>query len=230
MTTFILIHSPLVGSMTWSLVADELRKHGHQAVLPTLTNDPAFTPYWKQHGQNVAQMLGNETLQTKPILVAHSGAGPLLPAVRQALGVPVVGYLFVDAGLPHGNKSRLDMFGDPEEVARFRASAVDGFRPPWTADDLREIIPDDAIRERYAAEFRPMPLAVYEEPLPVFTGWPDAPCGYLQFSAPYDASAAEARSHGWAYSLLPSGHFHMLVAPEAVTLAMLDLTHKMRIT
>ena len=35
------------------------------------------------------------------ILAGHSGAGPLLPAIRQATGRAIAGYLFVDAGHFH---------------------------------------------------------------------------------------------------------------------------------
>lgn len=74
------------------------------------------------------------------------------------------------------------------------------------------------------AELRPLPLAVYEEPLPVFAGWPDAPCSYLQLSPVYDAPAQQAQAQGWPYVHLPGGHFQMLVAPEAVTDVLLRLT------
>jgi Alpha/beta hydrolase family len=231
MTTFILIHSPLVGPMTWSRAAESLQHAGHQTLVPTLSNTLTTAPYWQQHAQSVAQAIASGQVDGNPVLVGHSGAGPLLPAIRAALNVTVAAYLFVDAGLPQNNKSRLEMFDSPEEVARFRAAAVNGLVPPWTANDLREVIPDDDLRQRFAAELelRPMPLAVYEERLPVFTGWPDAPCGCLQFSPAYDSAAHEAQARGWPYRKLASGHFHMLVAPEAVTAALLDLTHEMGI-
>ena len=46
----------------------------------------------------------------------------------------------------------------------------------WTGDELRDAIPDDATRRAFVAELHargPLPLAVYEEPLPVFDGWPE---------------------------------------------------------
>jgi hypothetical protein len=230
MTTFILVHSPLVGPMTWSRVADQLRRGGHQAIVPTLSNTPDTQAHYRErHGQAVAKAAADEMTVGKPVLVGHSGAGPLLPAVRQALKLPIAGYLFVDAGLPQDNKSRLEMFDSPEEVAQFRQAAVNGLLPAWTADDLREVIPDDDLRQRFATELklRPMPLAVYEERLPVFASWPDAPCGYLQFSPVYDSAAHEAQARGWPYRKLASGHFHMLVAPETATAAMLELIREM---
>lgn len=224
MASFLLINSPLVGAMTWTLVADELRRGGHRALAPSLFAAPnPSLPYWQQHAQAAAA----EPFGRPPILVAHSGAGPLLPAIRQAMNQPAAGYIFADAGLPKDGLSRLDQFDTPEEAEAFRGAAVDGLLPTWTADDLREVIPDDAIRQQFAAELRPLPLAVYEEPLPVFAGWPDAPCAYLQFSPVYDAPAREAQAAGWAYQKLPGGHFHLLVDASAVAAALIDLAHRM---
>ena len=90
------------------------------------------------------------------------------------------------------------------------------------------MIPDTALRWRFVAELRPLPLAVYEEPLPVFAGWPDAPCGYLRFAATpvYEEPEREARRRGWACAQLPGHHFHMLVDPPTVAQALLDLLER----
>src|SRR5206468_1317091 len=117
-----------------------------------------------------------------PILVGQSGAGVLRPSIRQALGSPVSAYLFVDASIPRDGASRLDLFASREEAAQFRQAAVEGLLPTWTEADLRGVIPDNTLRQRFVSELRPLPLAIYEEPIPVFKGWPDAPCGYLRFA------------------------------------------------
>ena len=221
MTTFLLIHSPLVSPLTWSLVADELRRNGHPALVPSLFAAPdASLPYWRQHVNAVAAVTHSQS----PVLVGHSGAGPLLPAIAQALHphIPVVGYVFADTDLPHDQASRFDLFESVEDVEAFREEAADGMIPAWTADDLRGSIPDDAVRERFAADLRPVPLAVYEEPLPVFEGFPDAPCGYLHFSKSYDNAASEAQSYGWLYKRMDGGHFLLLNAPHEVAAALMD--------
>ena len=226
---FVLLHSPLVGPLTWGSVADELRRRGIEAIVPALREgEDAGPPYWRRHAEAVERALAALPADRPPILAAHSGAGPLLPAAREAIGRPVAAYLFVDAGLPRDGASRLDLFGVPEEVARFRAAAREGLLPTWGDEDLREVIPDAALRRRFVAELRPLPLAVYEEPLPVFAGWPDAPCGYLRFAATpvYEEPEREARRRGWACAQLPGRHFHMLVDPPAVAQALLDLLER----
>jgi hypothetical protein len=224
---FVLVPSPLVGPATWAPVAAALREHGTTAIVPTLDDqedDPR--PTWQQHAEAVARELAGVDAQVPLILAGHSGAGPLRPAVRARLDRPVAAYCFVDAGIPRDGTSRLDLMAveAPEWAAEFRQFLAEGGRfPTWTEADLREVVPDAAQRATLVAELRPRPLAFFTEPIPVFAGWPDAPCAYLQFSAAYDVPAAEAQQRGWAYRHLDAGHFHLLVDPAGVAQAMVDL-------
>lgn len=221
--SFLLIHSPLVGPMTWQRVAEVLRVEGEQVVVPALAR-PTEPPYWSQHVASVVAALPAGTGAVW--LVGHSGAGPLLPAIAAALPCPVAGYLFVDSDLPRDGASRLDRF-EEVDAAAFRARAQDGLIPPWTEADLADVLPDATVRKRFVAELAPLPLALYEEALPVFAGWPDAPCGYLHLSAPYDKAAAEARERNWPLVQLPSGHFQMLVEPGTMGRLLWDLAEQM---
>lgn len=225
---FVLIHSPLVGPMTWQLVADEIRRRGLVVVVPTLqTDQESRVPFWKQHAESVRHALKNIPTNRAIILVAHSGAGMLLPAIRQVTGRRVAAYLFVDAMIPENMKSRLDLFGSPDAAMRFRENAKNGRLPPWSDDELREEIPDNTIRRHFVNELRPLPLAVYEEPIPVFLGWPDAPCAYLQFTPTYDFARKKAEAAGWIYTRMIGGHFHMLVEPRAVTNELIKMAEHM---
>ena len=230
---FVLIHSPLVGPLTWSLVAEELRQRGSAAVTPSLlVPQRDGGPHWRRHVAAVTGALCDVPPDQPLVLVAHSGAGPLLPAVGQGIGRPVAGYLFVDAALPGADgQSRLDLFA-PAEAEQFRASAADGtIGSAWRNDDvlLAAGISDPDLRRRFAAEVTDVPLSVYEEPLPVPAGWPDAPCGYLLFSAPYETDAYRASIPDWPVGELRGGHFQMLADPALVTDALLDLVREMEI-
>ena len=229
--TFVLIHSPLVGPITWSLVAEELRQRGRVAVTPSLHDARCSSgAYWQRHVNCVSSALRGVPLHQSVVLVAHSGAGPLLPAIGKAVAQPVAAYIFVDAALPgRDGQSRLDLF-DADEAERFRAAATGGMIPAvWRNDALLKNlgIDDAGLRRRLAAEVPDVPLAVYEEPLPVPSDWPDAPCSYLRFSAPYEADARRAQSLAWPVRELPGGHFHMLVDSVAVTDTLLDLVREL---
>ena len=225
---FALIHSPLVGPLTWSLVANQLRQRGLQALVPALADvEGAPIPYWQQHATSLAPALASMPADHPVILVAHSGSGPLLPPIRQAAGRSAAAYLFVDAGLPHPGQSRLDEMqaNSPEFAEQLRQHLAAGRRyPEWTDDDLREEVPDDRLRHALLAELHPRPLAFFEEPMPIVPGWPDAPCAYLQLSSAYQKPAEAAARQGWPTRVFDAGHFHMLVAPAAVADVLVELT------
>jgi hypothetical protein len=196
MKAFVFIHSPRVGPLTWALVADEVRRHGYTALVSALPDSRYISPpYWKRHAEAIAQSVESTSQEHHLILVGHSGAGLLLPAIRES----------------------------SEAVRQFSQAAVTGLLPTWGEEDLRDDLPNAELRRRFVAELRPLPVAVYEEPLPVFVGWPDAPCAYLHFSSFYESPAAWAQQAGWAYTQLKGGHFHMLVDPLAVAEALLRL-------
>jgi len=213
----------LMGPLTWTQVAEALRTRSVTVCLPELRDDPASSrPFWQQQAESAARALANLPAGQPLILVGHSGAGALLPAIRQALGRRVAGYVFVDAGLPVDGQSRLATFG--YEQASFREFLAAGGRfPNWTLADLQEIVPDPALAARLAADLRPRALPFWDEPIPVFAGWPDAPGAYLLLTETYRRAADQARALGWPVRELPAGHFHMLVEPEAVAQAVLEL-------
>lgn len=218
MATFVLVHGPLTGPFVWEPVAAVLRTRGHRTVVPRLTSPPGIDgPYWERHAAEVADAVETHVARGEPIVLAgHSGAGPLLPAIGAVVDATVALYVFVDAALPSDGKSRLDGFDREDEAEAFRARAVDGLVPPWPTAALAPFIGDEEVRARFAAELEPLPLAVYEEALPVPPGWPGGRCAYLQFSAAYDAPAREAYRRGWAYLRIDGSHFHLLNAPGAV--------------
>lgn len=228
---YVLIHSPLVGPSTWSLVADELRQRGLIAILPALHDSPDIKqPYWQQHAASIAQALAEVPKSVRLILIAHSGAGSLLPAIRLFIPNPVYAYVFVDAGIPRDGATRLDLMKlqDAGWGSDFELQLVHGDRfPTWSMDDLQEVIPDTELRSQMVAELHSRGLDFFSEPLPIFDGWPDAPCIYIQFSESYIWDAAQARQFGWPTYKVEAGHFHMLVEPKTVTQLILDAVHNL---
>lgn len=227
-TSFVFVHSPLVGVLTWSLVAHYIQQQGYATVLPVLTENAESTdPFWKQHAASVSQAVAYFPASQRLTFVAHSGAGPLLPAIRSMISNPIDAYIFVDAGIARDRASRLDLL-----KMEARAWAEDfhqelrggGQFPTWHFEDLAAILPDEALRRQMMAELQPRGLDFFEEPLPVSQGWPDAPCAYIQWSETYAFYAQQARASGWWVKEIPAAHFHMLVDPAAVAEAVLDAT------
>src|SRR5690348_10863600 len=185
----VLVHSPLVGPFTWSLVVGQLQAAGIDVLVPELTDTGRTPPpYWQQQALSMRQALASVPQARSLVLVGHSGAGALLPAFARAIRHPVKAYLFVDAGLPHPNQSRLDEMETsvPEFAQELRKYLAAGeCFPNWSDEDLREELPDEYVRRQLLAELQPRSLDFFEEVLPDLPGWPDTKCGYLLFTEGY---------------------------------------------
>jgi pimeloyl-ACP methyl ester carboxylesterase len=228
----VLVHSPLVGPFTWSLVAQHLQADvGCDVLVPTLSDSGQMPPpYWQQHAASVQRALAPIPHERPLALVGHSGAGPLLPALARAAGHPVTTYLFVDAGLPHPGHSHLDEMeaSIPAFAHELRMQLAAGERyPNWSDEDLREDLPDGDARQRMLAELQPRPLSFFEEVMPDVPEWPDAPSGYLLLSQGYRPVLEQAQAAGWPSRTFHAGHFHMLVDPAAVAAALIELLQQL---
>lgn len=227
-----LVHSPLTGPFVWQPALQELARRGIDAVVPEVTDHPsAVGPSWEQEARSAARSL--RAFTDPLVLVAHSGAGALLPAIREGLEhTTVAGYLFVDAVIPRDGFSRLDLIRleAPEWAQELQEHLESGARfPEWTDEDLREVVPVDGVRRGLLEDIRPRPLQFFVEPIPVSEGWPDAPCGYLRLSEPYESLLAWATKEGWSTASIEAGHFHMVVEPAKVVDLVLELLDRMRV-
>lgn len=228
MTTVVLVHSPLLGPGSWKPVANEFATLGVTSIAPDLERGAApEAPHWKRHAESVASAVAQDAAQDTTILVGHSGAGPLLPAIADLIEPKPVGYIFVDAGLPTPALPRKGNGGFAANLDRLYA---EGRRyPEWTDADLADLVVDVVQRRRLLSEVRPQPPEFWDEVIPVPQWWPNAQCGYLRFgpNPAYDEAAAEAARRGWPSRELQGGHFHMLVEPKAVAASLKALAQEM---
>ena len=192
----VLIPSPLLGPYSWSFVHHELAERGWDALVSVDLHDPVGRqPCWRRTVGGVEATLRDSEEERPVVLVAHSGAGPLLPAVGAIVRQPIAAYVFVDAGLPSGGTSRLEAIAteDATSAAELGAALDAGRRfPAWTDKDLGQLVPEPDRRQALLDELRPRGRDYWTEELPDVSGWPDAPCGYLTFSPPYLSAAEHA--------------------------------------
>jgi hypothetical protein len=193
--------------------------------------DDDEAPYASHFVARAAQQLQLDAPGEHLVLVAHGGAGPLLPQIafaRHASGSPVAGYVFVDAMLPRTLKTatRLDLVGvdDPVAAAELGQRLNAGHRyPEWTDGELALTIPVPTDRAVLLAGLRPRALDFFTEPLPVPEDWPDAPCSYLQLSGGYSGVARTAELRGWTAHRHDTHHFWALTDPEDFATELLAL-------
>jgi hypothetical protein len=227
--SWVLAHSPLTGPAAWGRLPALLREQAYAVVVIDVEDDDE-APYAERYATRAATQIAAAEPPTPTIFVAHSGAGPLLPAITASL-TSSGGYIFLDAGLPRpGRPSRRDLLREEDEG--FAAEFVDSLRrgnrfPAWTADDLADLVPDVDDRIALMKSLRPRGLEFFSEPLPALEKWPDAPCGYLRTSAAYDLWLHIAEQRGWPAMSRDFGHFPALASPEGTLQALLELAARL---
>lgn len=235
---FVLVHSPSVGPSTWHPVAERLAAAGYDTRVPSLLDVCSGPPpYWPEVVAAVREDLTTVPADRPLVLVVHSNAGLFLPVIRSGLvGVeldgadsrarrPVVASVFVDAALPA--REGPTPVAPPDLLEFLHGKTVNGILPRWTdwwdEADIAPMFPDPASRRTVVDEQPRLPLAYYEQRIPVPAGWDDHPCAYLLFGPPYEAEAAEAKGRGWRTAHLPGEHLHQIVDPEATTRHLVEL-------
>lgn len=220
MATWLLIHSPLVGAATWTPVAAQLRQLGHDVVVPDLA--PALSSAETDHASRQADLVAKAVRAGPVNLVGHSGAGPLLPLIADRLvqqRISVAASVFVDAGLPHPGRSRLDVL-PTALVEQLRQMTVDGWLPPWTswwpAETLHSMLPEQHQRELLVQSSPRLPATLFDQGLPDANEEHLGPCCYVRLSSAYDDDATRAERAGWLVRRIDAHHLAILTAPEQV--------------
>src|SRR5215831_7004648 len=113
-STVVLIHSPLVGPSTWYGVAAELEKAGYSAVVPDLRG--------ATRNAAIVEAVADQVPATATVLVGHSAAALLLPAIADRLGTTSA-IVNVDGRLPRPGQSWVDTA--PAELVEQLKSTMD---------------------------------------------------------------------------------------------------------
>ncbi|MEO7263044.1 MAG: hypothetical protein ABI047_17585 [Jatrophihabitantaceae bacterium] len=210
----VLLPSPLLPASVWHPVAQRLASAGWPVA--EVDAREAFPNQPRTADQVRARYLSAIPADRDAILIPHSNAGlyvPCLAAERRVLG-----YVFVDAGLPPAaGRVRLA----PAKFSDFLASKADpdGMLPPWTQwwdEDISGLFPSREVQEQVEREQQRLPLSYFAGSLPVPPGWDGRPGAYLAFGQTYAAERAAAAARGWPTAVLDGRHLHQLVDPDRV--------------
>jgi hypothetical protein len=217
-TTLLFVHSPVVGPSTWKYTAEVLQDNGFGCAVPDLTAlatmDP---PYYPKYATAAAAAVDGTSGPV--VVVGHSAAGALLPAIAEAVGDRTCGAVFVDAMLPQPGRSWFDT-APPGLEAQLRGLADHDLLPPWhewfPTGSLEALVPDPARRRRLIAEIPRLPIAYFDEPAPPARFAKPVACAFLRLGAPFDRAADKAERLGWWVTRREWDHLRMLSDPDAV--------------
>jgi CheY-like chemotaxis protein len=210
--------------VTWEPVGRALTERGHRVVVPSLQalqSTPA--DFVMRAAAEVRTTVQGEGLDGPVVLVGHDWAGPMLPAIGSALAARVVGQVFVDAHLPRNGATPMELVGGGRSAELLRRVARHPTILVWSAEALRQLIPDARLRERFLSELPRLPMAFFDEPIPVPGTWTSRPSAYLGFTPAYDDSIRQAEASGWPVRHLDGSHLHPLAEPVEVARAIEEL-------
>ncbi len=233
MATFVLVPGMWHGGWCWKKVTPLLRAAGHAVFTPTLTGvgERAHLRYaaidMHTHIQDMVNVLDYEDLR-EVILVGHSLAGFMAPAVAERVPERIAHIVNLDGVIPVEGKAFKDLLPDYWEDfrQRGRANGDEGWSPPvleWTFGVT------GADLEWMQSKLTPHPLKTWETPLhftnPAARSIPRTFIHCAEGLAAHEVAEEEKKcaSLGWGYRALPTGHDAMITAPEELTKTLLEL-------
>ena len=217
--TIVFVPSPLTGPATWSALAPLFAARGWRPLITDLRaamNGPS--PLYPALVQAIVADTRAQARNGDLVLVAHSGAGALLPAAARELGA-VRAAVFVDALLPHPGRSWVETA--PAGLKdRLRASVNKGRLPPWhkwwPEGAIAAMIGAPELSAKFIGELSGVPLGYLEERAPPDAMPVSVSCAYLRLSEGYRDEADQAEAMGWPVKRLALNHLAMLSEPEIV--------------
>jgi hypothetical protein len=170
------------------------------------------TPRWRDWPGLIAG-----TLDVAPgsVLIGHSAAGLLLPALAAATGASAL--VFVDARIPERGGQAAP--ADPAFMKFIRARAdAAGRLPPWSrwwgADGLAALLPDAAARAALDDDAPRLTCDWFEDAVGV-PSWSHLPAAYVRLSKGYENEAADADARGWPVFRVAGNHLFAIADPHA---------------
>lgn len=170
MTQFVLVHGTTQSPAGWDRLADELRERGHGVAAVDL---PCGEPEWAvtDYARHAAAQVGDAG--ERPVVVAHSGAGVLLPAIAGSVSAATAVWLAAYVPDLAGGTSMLDdikaqrdaMFhpdwpgvdpvSDPDLARRFLFHDCDPRTRQWALGTLRLFNPGPSVYQHSPAALPP---------------------------------------------------------------------------
>lgn len=221
----LLVHSPLVGPSSWRPLDQMARARGLDVQRPDLTRvAEAASPQW-EHVVDLAWRAAEG--HSDVVVVGHSGAGAMLPAIGERIGDRLRAMIFVDAVVPpaegaHRTSEQLLDFIDGHAVDGRLEKWLDW----WPTEVVDQLVPSPRDQAELRDDMPQLSRSFYDDAVPVPAGWATRCCAYLKLSAAYEDEYEMAAGFGWPRSEIDGTHLSIFTAPDAVLTAIEDLASR----
>lgn len=218
MAGFVLLHSPLVGPLTLSPLAEGLIRLGHRAAAPDLRAAVTTAGIDKRMvEQPLSALTDHAPGDCEPLVIAaHSGAGAYVPALAAELHPDAI--VLIDAVMPPPSGAFTPSADFRSELERL--VEPDGCLPAWptwwTEEDMVTLIPDPDLRAAISQECPRVPISFYDSVFEMADGWARPWAGYLRLSVGYEPHASAAETRGWPVHRRSGGHLDTATQPDEV--------------
>jgi hypothetical protein len=217
----VLVHSPLVGPSSFAPTAEALERRGFRTYTPCVVGSDVA---WRDAPGAVLAALPE---LSGPLLVGHSAAGLLLPALAGPLNA--WGLIFLDARMPPAQGPTPP--AEPEFHAFVKALPVEQGRLPkwsqwWGPGGVATLIPNQWTREAFEADLPRLRPEWFDDAIET-PPWEHLRVGYLQTSPRLADQAAVAGARGWPLQTLAGTHLDPFLRPGETALAISELVTAM---
>jgi pimeloyl-ACP methyl ester carboxylesterase len=217
---FVLVHGSAQNSSCWERVAERLRARGHAVTAPDL---PKKRPEWRLEDY-AAEVARAAEATPRPVIVAHSFSGVLLPLVARR--VPCTRLVLLAAVIPEPRRSVRDQFLADNFMfsGGWIAAGPLWFDPPKSEYLAREFLLHDCDEETVRAALPSIELwdtrHLATEPVP-FDAWPEVPAASIVASldrtlTPEWGRTTTRRVLGRDPILIEAGHCPHISRPDEV--------------
>jgi pimeloyl-ACP methyl ester carboxylesterase len=232
---FLFIHGGWQGGWCWDQVASHLRQAGHETYAPTLRGlEPSDVDRSGITASDMAAGLADDVRRRDlrdVIAVGHSGGGPIMQLLYEALPDRPARLVFVDAWVLMDGQRVYDVLPEPLSASLQAVAAKTPDRTiPMPEDFWRHALLNDVSDEeagRWLERVVPCPDGWMSEKLklPTFAG-ATVPTSYVflddDLSAPREVfKSCAGRLRDPRTTTSPGGHEAMLTQPEALAEALL---------
>jgi len=235
MTTYVLVHGAWHGGWCWCRVLTCLHSESRevQGFAPTLTGlgdrfhlaSPEID--LSVHVRDVLSVIEDHNLHDV-ILVGHSYAGMVITTVAERVPERLAQLVYLDAFVPLDGQSLADIIGPAltQDILRQAHSGGRGWLvPPLPPEDFGVSDEDDVrwMKERLVAH----PLRTIFEPVRLGNAAAALPRAFIYCNKPelglFKPFAERAKTQGWQYNELGTGHDAMITQPQQLAALLLEI-------